>query len=216
MVGIACMWISATLLYMHQYCHRVMISTLSQDIIKSLNITMNDIGNLVSAYIYAYLFSVLLTIPMLRYLGRSNLLITAILLDQIGLMLMYFSISAIHIFSALLLLGFSGASAITLALSFVKEMNLKKNAAILNGLTFCMGMVGIFIGTVVVRNVDFYFGWQLTILHLSMLNVAGLIFFLLGATRYKQHSNQHHNKSSMSTAALSPFKLWQYWAQTYT
>jgi len=54
-------WMAASLFYMHQYAQRLMLGSLSHNLINEFNIQYTDIAHLVSLFVYSYLFSTLLS-----------------------------------------------------------------------------------------------------------------------------------------------------------
>ncbi|QDP73491.1 MFS transporter [Legionella israelensis] len=210
------LWFSSSLFYMHQYMYRVLPTTLRHKFIKEFSLEMTDVAQLTVFLFYSYLFLILLSGVIIRRFGKSRTLITAVFCNQLAIIIMIKADQYWMLVISEVLFGLSGAFSANIALSYIKEMNLKQHTGYLTSITLCMGYFGVFLGGWPVKTLSDLFTWRIAIISFSLINVIIFCMQILGY-RYsvKSSSAKWINRPTalFTRPTVSPYKSWLTWSQ---
>ncbi|MFT6835577.1 MAG: MFS family permease [Francisellaceae bacterium] len=208
-------WIASSLFYEHQYFFRVIINTIAPKLKSDFNIELTSIEYLISLFFFSYMIFLPLAGILVKKYPKQNILLIAVVINQIGIIFCYFSISIHWLIVSQILFGASGPCALIISLSYIKELNLKRYTVLLNSITLSFGGLGVYLAGQPFFSLMTLYDWRTALLIFSLVNIVIIIMILLSAIK-SNTLNYSHSQHILTSAPKKPINLkhyfnWKLW-----
>ena len=202
------LWFLATLFYEHQCFMRVLPNSLRHVWRDQFAVNREDLSILVASFFYSYLiWQPIAGILVSRSQRRIFIFLIVAIVNLLGMIILYFSYTQWEIIISQILLGSSAGFAVVLAIFWGRQLFPQNKKALLVGIIYAFGGIGIFLAGFPYKSLSSIYGWRqalmISITAESLLIIGIFIYHLKYVEKAKDASIRTPWKSTLSSVVLS-------------